>query len=238
MAAELADLRRRLHALETAPQSNMVILSDGNFILRTSSDPNVLVSMAVDQELNDAAFRVYDDLGSGTEVIYIGTTGDGAIGLLSVENVDRSQRVFLARSDQGLVRPILASTWQKTAQVPEDANGNATTTSGTYTELWVTLMNSSTHVNHQWWVDLGAGVTSAAFKLTALEAGFGSETTVHEQTGIVADGFIQQISVMPAGIAAGSLPGRFLEMKAYLRVSGGAGTVGLSPYRPVIPWQG
>ena len=237
MAAELADLRRRLHALETAPQTNRALLVDGQFGIRTSVDPNVLVSMDIDGEANDAAFRVYDVTGSNTQVIYIGTTGDGVAGIMDVMNDDRTQRVLLARSDQGMVRPRPVSHWQKSAGIAEDAFGFVTTTSGTYAELFVTYLNASTHVNHQWVWDIGGGVTSAAFKLTAHEVGGGPETTVYEETGITVDGGTSQNTALPAGIATGDLPGRFLEMKAYLRVSGGAGTVGLAPHRPAYSSQ-
>lgn len=237
-AAELAELRRRLHALETAPQSNRSMLTNGSFAIRTGVDPNVLVSMDVDGEADDAAFRVFDSSGSAVQVIYIGTTGDGIAGYAEILNDDRSTAVFVARSDQGIVRPVLMSPWQKSSQVPEDANGNATTTSGTYTDLFVSYLNASTHVNHQWWIDLGGGVTSVAFKLTAVEVGGSPETTVYEQTGITADGFITQSTALPAGIATGDLPGRFLELKAYLRITGGAGTAGLAPHRPAYSSQG
>lgn len=235
MLAEIRDLQRRIKDLETAPQSNRVSLLDGQFRFRTASNENVQALMATDVEGNDIGFWSFvDDSGVSTVRTYLGTGSNGLDGTLAISNRDNVSMMQVL-SSLGVVRPVVAAPWQKSAGVPVDANGYVTTTSGSYVELFVTYLNATTHVNHQWTWDVGGGVTSAAFKVTAIEVGGSPETTVYEQTGITVDGGTSQNTALPSGIAVGALPGRFLEMKAYMRVTGGAGTVGLTPFRPAYP---
>jgi len=244
MAAEFADLRRRLHALETAPQSNVATLENGNFTIRTSTDPNVLASISVDDANNDAAFRVYD--ASGTVVIYSGTINDGDDGYLAVENGDRSESVLEVRSDLGMVRPVIPVVWQMSYATLKDSIGHPyTDLNGTYEELWNGWVNCSTHLFYEFGVNLQGGVTEAAFKITAQDY-FGiygalGEKTIHEQTGITVDTTISRNDPIPTTtVAGGVVAGKFLLLRVYAKVALDAGSPVLSvaPWIPAIPTQG
>ena len=241
MAAELADLRRRLHALETAPQSNIVSLLDGQFRFRTSLNENVQAFMSVDSEGDDIGFWSYvDDGGTAAERAYLGTATDGLDARLVIYNRD-GRRVLDAISAAGLQRPVVPVPWVKNPAAPVDATtGSARTSSASYDTLYRSYLNCSTHVYHRWAIDLQAGVTAVAFKLTGQDTfNGGVETTIYEQTGITADGNIEQNTALPVLAADGlSIVGEVIEVRAYLRITGGAGNATLAPIWPTIPTQG
>lgn len=239
MASELGDLRRRLHALETAPQSNIVSLLDGQFLFRTASDENVQALMGTDGEGDDIGFWAFvEHAGAAAVRCYVGTGSDGLDGLISARNRD-GRLIFYALSATGLERPVVPCPWVKNPAVPADSRGNASTASGSYDTLWRSYLNCSTHVYHRWAIDLQAGVTAVAFKLTGQDTfNGGVETTIYEQTGITADGNIEQSTALPALAADGlSVVGELIELRAYLRITGGAGNATLAPIWPAIPRQ-
>jgi len=237
LAAELADLRRRLHALETAPQSNIVSVTDGQFQFRTASSPNVQAVMGTDAEGNDIGFWAsVDDGGVPAIRAYVGTGSDGLDGLVSVRNRDH-RHVLYALSQYGLVRPVVIVPWVKNPTIPVDVNGSPITASGTYVAMWRSYLNCSTHVYHRWLIDLQAGVTSVAFKLTGTDWFHGGvETTIYEQTGITGDLGIDRSDPMPA-LAADGLDqvGELIEVRGYLRITGCAGNAALATTFPAIP---
>lgn len=234
LAARLAELERRLLALETAPQSNRINLLDGNLRFRLSTDENVSALMGTDGEGNDIGFWTVDS--EGQVRAYVGTGTDGADGLISLRNND-GRSILYALSSTGLVRPRVPVPWTKNPGVPVDANGRATTTSGTYDTLYRSYLNCAPKIYHRWSVTVGGGVTSCAFKLTGQDLfNGGTETTIYEETGITASKNIDRSDSIPALAANGlDIIGELIVVTAYLRVTGGAGTIALAPIAPAIP---
>lgn len=239
MAAELADLRRRLHALETAPQSNTVSLLDGTFRFRTASNENVQVLTGIDAEGDDIGFWSFVDNGGDPAVrAFLGTGSDGLDGNIAIWNRD-GRLILYALSATGMFRPVVPCSWVKNPAVSVDSLGNPRTASASYDTMWRSHLNCSTHVNHSWAIDLQAGVTAVAFKLTGQDSFHsGVETTIYEQTGIVADTTFIRSDTIPALAADGlSIIGEFIELRAYLRITGGAGFATLAPLWPAFPAQ-
>jgi len=241
MAAELADLKRRLHALETAPQSNIVSLLDGQFRFRTVSNENVQTLMGTDIEGDDIGFWTFvDDGGDLAMRAYLGTGSNGLDGHLAINNRD-GRGIIYALSVTGLQRPVIPCPWVKNPPTAIDTTtGSARTASASYDTMYRTYLNCQTHVYHRWSIDLQAGVTSVAFKLTGQDTfNGGIETTIYEQTGITADGNIEQNTALPALAADGlSIVGEVIELRAYLRITGGAGNATLAPLWPAIHTAG
>jgi hypothetical protein len=155
-----------------------------------------------------------------------------------VNNPDDTVEV-LRILDGVMIGPLASCAWQSFHDHTVDTLGRPIITSGTYEKVWrAVLPITSGKIDSAIFVDLGAGVTSAAVRIRASRFG-GSEITVNEQTGITGDGFatgspwtIPDTLVDPPASPIGSLA--IIDIEG--RVTGGAGNLAVAAVRPVVNW--
>lgn len=242
----IVDIRRRLHALETAPRAPFTSITGGaTRWLTESGDPNPQLYAGDLLGVGDIGMWVID--ADGNSSVFVGTSGGAALVFID------GAGVLLARSEDGqadvlsvdrgrLLNPSLTTAWQKNCQFPDDGNGRAATTSVTYPiSMWNAFVTVgrpkiSTSID----IFVGAGVTSAQWKLTAqaIDGVFGytiaPEVTIFEATTAVSTSETNTWTVPTTLFNPPRNPSGILtRFGVTVRVAGGAGTVGIGPIWPV-----
>lgn len=235
----IADLQRRLAALETAPRSNFTTVRGGQTVWRSGETGGAYVAISGDMEGDDTGLYLVDSTDETRG--YIGTLASGAVLGLYLDNPDKSHRAFTWLSDRGLIGPYGTGPWTKNPSQTIDALGNTTTTSGTFEVGWRTLLYvTSTTFEIEYFVDLGAA--------TAAEVTLVADVYVDDRSAAVPAAaqtiLTRTISSTNPYSDAGTLPdtlwtpngspvGSLLRLEFKARVSGGAGTVSWAPIVPM-----
>lgn len=258
LAAELADLKRQIRELQTAPRATKTSVSGGytrwlptNGAEYPKAYAGALgedhVGFFVDQTDGDDGSLIAADLFMGiADGENFDTVVDNVPALL-VANPDH-QLYAQAIIDGAITTPLSVCAWTPNTNLGVDALARRVTTSGAYTEMARAILPLhtnivSTGIN----VVLGSGVTSMDVRITirGIEAihsvGFSptpavTAVTLVEETGITANGAIADEWTVPDTLIApnGSPVGLLCELILQARVSGGSGNAVASPYAPVF----
>lgn len=237
----LADLSRRIRALETAPRAPHTSVQGGStrWFPENGEPPQLFIGDLVGT--GDIGVWVID--ADGNRSVFLGTTTGQAIvfvneaGELEVRNPDGIGRALWI--EEGITKsPLVSAAWQHSTNTSTmDTQGRAEISSGTYTRAWSAYLPVQTGmIRSSIVVQLGAGVTSvdARIRATLVEGGAsGGVQTVHEETGITGAGVflsglpwtIPDAVRSPASDPIGTLV--LLEVEA--RVTGGAGNALVGP---------
>lgn len=232
LSDELADMRRRLAALETAPRANMTSVRNGYtrwFVGDTAEFPRVHIG--VDDEGNDIGFWV---TGGTSGQGYYGTTAEGAgvvlslfsedstFGVLNLENggvradasldeVNFRVSPRLANGDlisiisNEMYAPLIATAWQRDPFNVVDGLGNPVTASGSHTVLHRTwLPITADTVSTQLYIGVGGGVTSAEVRIRGRIANSSDAyQVVATYSGLTVSGFLSSpIWAVPTAISS------------------------------------
>jgi hypothetical protein len=238
IAEQLADIQRRIAALESAPRSNFTTIRGGNTSWKAGISDPAAVAISADITGADVAIYLSDNAENRG---YLGTIATGTAVAVYLDNPDKSHRVFSYVSTSGLLGPYGTGPWTKNPSQTINSLGNPTTTSGTSQVGWRTLLYvTSADFELQYYVDLG-GATSAEISVTAdaYVADRTSGTPNSSQTL-----FTRTVSSTGAYTNAGSIPntlwtpaanpvGSLLRLEFKARVSGGAGTISWAPTLPI-----
>ncbi len=235
----IADLERRLRALETAPRASYTTIRDGTTVWRgdTASHQGIAISSDLGDP-TDAAMYVYT--ADGQNRIYVGT--NIGVAVIYVDNPDKSGRVLTIDSVYGMLGPYGVAPWQKNPGQSIDSLGRATTTSGSFQVGWRSLCYvTSAQFGLEYAVDLG-GASSAEVSVTAKvyhddRAGTpnGTRQTVFGRTVSATGSFVDTASI-PSSIwvPSASPVGSMIDLEFSARVASGAGTVA---WAPILPGQ-
>lgn len=234
----IADLQRRLAALETAPRSNFTTVRGGQTVWRSGETGGAYVAISGDMDGDDTGIYLSAD---GAVRGYMGTLAGGDVIGVYLDNPDKSHRAFTYVSDRGLVGPYGIGAWSKNPSQAINSLGNTTTASGSLEVGWRTLLYVTSETYEiEYFVDLG-GATSAEVSLTA-------EVYVDDRTAAtpaaVQTVFTRTISATNPYSDTGTLPntlwtpngspvGSLLKLELKARVSGGAGTISWAPIVPM-----
>lgn len=236
MADLLADLQRRVRALETAPRASNTSVNGGytRWLARETPERKVYIGGGV---AGDDVGLVLDD-GTATPAWYLGTAAGGPV--FYVTNADGTDRVMMIYSG-GIFKPYALGAWTKNPTQTQDSLGATTTTSSSFEVGWRTLANAQTaSLVTEFYCALGGGVTQAQVRVTATvevddraSSASGGEQTVFTQT-ITGSGNVTVTAAIPSTIwtPAESPTGALVRLALKARVSGGAGTV---MFAPVVP---
>ena len=208
----LADIDRRLRALETAPVANHMSVLDGSF------------------QVLDAALNT---------IVFLGKFGSSYGMMVSPPpDTDGLQRpVFRVNTTSGvawpwLPIPVMASpVGGGTMQV---GFASLVTNSGTMTELYRgDFASTAGQVQYDLSLVLGGGVTSADWQLTCAEVGGGTPTVIASASAVtVGTQYAATVAIPSACLipTTGVDPrGRSLTLRLSARVAGGAGFVTIAP---------
>lgn len=239
LADVIADLRRRVRALETAPRAGLTSIRHGN--TRWYAGDDAEASILVGSSGDDA---VVEGVTSDGEVrAYFGTIGGASDVVLYLDNPDKSGRAFTWSANLGLVGPYCGAAWCRNPSQAMDSYGRSTTTSGSYEVMWRTTAYCSADEINVAYHAVRGGATSIQVKLTAevyLSAGHTAvadgEQTVFERT--ISDDSIsyENTETVPTSIwdPASSPIGTLIRYTLYGRVASGAGTMELAPIQPLV----
>lgn len=231
----LADMERRLAALETAPRASYTTVRGGSTIWRRDAvDPN---RIEITSNGDDVALFCYDDLGLNR--LYLGTiAGDPT---MRFDNADKSGTVLQIEKDRGMVRPYGVGGWERWSGQTMDAYGRSTTSSGTFALGWVGIVSANTATVYvSTAVALDAGVTRAEIRVRASVAvsDRGGHVPSAAQTVLTrtvsASGTYSDSIALPDGLwtPAASAAGSLVRLDLEARVTLGAGTVYWAPFHP------
>lgn len=247
LADELADMRRRIAALETAPRATMTSVRGGYTRWQVDTEPPPeypkLYIGAAGSNDGDVALVLRSSEPAGPEV-YVGTVNDAAgvsveldRAKVSAWNDDSDAASPVLHVDGGqLWAPRLVSFWQKDPQLAVDANGRPITNSTSYVTMlscWFPCVTRSLITNV--WAQPGAGVTSMAVRLRG-RVGANPMVTIDEETGITSATFVQFVAAIPESVGGGtsSPVGSLLDLIVEARVTGGTGNVNVAGGNGVI----
>lgn len=233
----LADLQRRIRALETAPRASYTTVRSGVTAWRGAiADHAGLILFGLGDY--DAGVNVYtqDDLNR----LYVGTIADGTVATVRLDNPDKSDLAFRWDSNLGIVGPWGTGPWVKNPTQPINSTGMAQTTSGTAEVGYRTLLNvTSVGSTLDYYVSLG-GATSAEVALTAVVRASNrggvpaAAQTVWTRT-ITSNNLYTNAANIPSTIwtPAANPVGTMVLLELTCRVASGAGTVAWGPTLPI-----
>lgn len=229
----LAETERRLHALETAPRANRTSVRGGftRWMLEGEVE-NPKLFIGGDDGGEDVSLRLNDEDGGPAE-IFLGTAaGRGAFYILNDDGTVPVFQVF----DGKMLSPLLSCAWQSDHAHTIDTFGRPVITGGSYERVWASYLAITTgQIFSNIFVNLGAGVTSAAVRIQATSPGEATQT-VFEQTGITVSGFLAGAPwTVPDSIVspAASPVGQVVVLQLEGKVTGGAGDLAVAPVEPV-----
>lgn len=232
----LADLQRRIRALETAPRASETSVRGGytRWLARDTPERKLYIGGGT---AGDDIGLFLDD-GTSTPAWYLGTAAGSPV--FYVTNADGTDRIMVV-SAGGLLKPYALGGWTKNPTQTQDSLGATTTTSSSFEIGWRTLANAQTaSLITEFYCALGGGVTQAEVRVTATvdvddrsTSASNGEQTVFTQT-ITGPGNMTVTASVPSTIwtPAESPTGAFVRLALKARVSGGAGTV---TFAPVVP---
>ena len=233
----LADLQRRIRALETAPRASYTTVRSGVTAWRGAiADHAAFVVYGAGDYQAAAMVYTQDDQSR----IYIGTNVDGSVALVRLDNPDKSDTAFRWDSDLGIVGPWGVGAWVKNPTQPINSTGMAQTTSGTAEVGYRTLLNvTSVGSSLDYYVSLG-GATSAEVALTAVVRASNrggvpaAAQTVWTRT-ITSNNLYNNTANIPSTIwtPAANPIGTLVTLELTCRVASGAGTVAWGPTLPI-----
>jgi hypothetical protein len=243
MADRIAELERRLRALETAPRASHTSIRNGSTRWLSTADgdlPNVRIGSTEDTG-GDPAFEVTNEDGPFSD-IYIGTSAGR--GRADFYNPDKTGIVL--RYDDGRLRaPQPSCAWQRYIGAAMDAVGASTTTSGTYVDLWYAVLGvGGDQIDGTIDVIPDGGTTGACRVMAQAVGGISisgkvpSATTqqVVEQTGITVSTVMAGPWTIPDTIwnPASDVAGTVVMLTIQALRSAGAGLVHVAPRFPVF----
>lgn len=234
----LADLQRRIRALETAPRASHTTMRAGAIAYRGLTAEHAAIVINGSFTGVDSAMRINteDDVNRA----YFGTLSSGDHAVLLLDNPDKSGTVFNWSSSIGLNGPYGIGPWAKNPTQPIDALGITVTSSGSFEVGYRTLIYCTTPtVSVDYFVQL-AGPTSAEVRLTAAvqhdDRGShspASSQAVFTRTVTSTSTYLDEAAI-PASIwsPAASPVGTIVKLELTCRVAGGAGNVSWAPVLP------
>lgn len=236
----VADLTRRIAALETAPRAKYTTVRAGALAFRGLNAEQAAIQINGSATGLDSAFVIFTE--DGNIRCYFGTLNDGAIATVKLDNPDKSGNVMSWQSDRGILGPYFVGPWTKNPTQPIDSVGTAATTSTTAQVGYRTLLFVSSDVAViQYWVQLGAGVSAAQVQTLCTvyyddRAGYAPSASSAIATRNVTSSNVYTDEVtIPTSIwtPAASPVGSLVQLELTARVTGGAGQVSWGPVLPV-----
>lgn len=205
LAAELADMRRRLEALETGQRATKTSIRNG-------------------------LLRILDT--DGSAVVEVGKRSDGLVGLFVYSS--SGLPMFAADNDGGVSTPVYPLSWLGNPAEPIDSNGRKTTTSATFSALWRTYkafaFGDQFGYNFNFSVPSG---TTGDWQLTAVEVGGSSPAVVASGTGLTNTvvNVAAIVTLPPSATISGTdaVLGRYFNFQLEMRRTAGAGVVAAMP---------
>ncbi len=234
LAAELADVRRRLRNLEAAPRANHMSIRAGFTRWTTDNDaehPAIAIGGAPDTA--DVALVQSD----AAAAIMFAFGVIGGVRLIRTVNPDGTTDI-LNLTDGKVTTPLIACAWQRDGYHAIDANGNPIVSASAYETTHRTLIPcTSGKMLLRYDILLGGGVTSCATRVLVQEYGSAvAAQTLYEQTGITAAANINTEATVPTSILSpvASPIGRLVTLYIQARVTGGAGNIIVVPIVPAV----
>ncbi len=231
LADELKELRRRLHILETSPQSQQTSITAGAFKVR--DETGALVASLGLQDDGEYGLTFFD--ASGNEVVRLGQLGAGAHGF-RIRDVLSGADIFAVNEDDGQTAPWPLFNWVQNPGVLIDANGRATTTSATYDAMYRSnSVSTNSDFVHGTFL-IVAGASTVSYKVTAMEVdettNIGPETDCIEVTGLtgtVTPTFDFAIPTAAMANPATGVRGKRVNLNFYVKRTAGATTISVAP---------
>lgn len=240
LADLLADLGRRVAALETAPRASYTVVRGGTTAWRPGLTGAGGVTISTDVQDDDAAMYLL----TGDEVVrgYIGTIEGGTVATWRFDNPDKSDTVLELSSSTGMNGPYGLGAWVKNPLQSIDSVGCTTTTSGSAQVGWRTLVHASTaQLVVEYFADPGAAtaieVTVQAQAVLRARPGYtaAAATVVATRSVTAANTYVDVIALPTSLWSPASSPiGSLLRLDLRGRVSSGAGAVRWAPVVPAV----
>ena len=235
LAAELADMKRRLHALETAPRATKTSVSGGytRWLPPEGEHPGIYIGGGGGTDVGISGYDVDGNqwLGAGA------FNGRGRFHVAGPIPSSSSQTIDVV--DGQFFAPLFATAWQTDTNVNIDTQGRPTVTSSTFTTLWRTVIPCTTKSLNSWVVVYPGVGQNAECRINAQVFGQTASVQLALETGITSTAAIIGPWVIPAGImddGTSSPIGHLMEVEIDLRRTSGANPVAVAPQWPVIAW--
>jgi len=237
----MAEVERRLRALETGQRATKTSLRGGQLLFKPKTEaaeyPFIQVGAG---EGDDAGIAMFDDLGQ--QFFGVGSfNGDGVFviykGLVSLSNPSGAASAW-SIMDGVTYGPLIPSAWVNDVGAGKDTLGRPTTTSASY----VTLLRSylpclSGGIKGRFSVAPGSGNTMS-WRIRAEVIGGTGPQTIVEQTGITVTTDVDSQWDIPDTLVTpnGTPIGHLLILTVDALRSAGSTAVALGAYTPVVNW--
>lgn len=235
----LAEIRSRLHALETAPRAVVTSLSGGSIIVY--DDAGLEVLQYGRNPINGSyGLVMFNDTGGATITVGDFSAGNRGFRVKSQLNAHPTANQDLFRiSEDGWEFPRM-----QIPLTPSPGGGGTyqtgvpqlVTNSGSYVELHRCDFDSvGATISYDLFRYVGAGVTTMDWRLRVYEVGGGTPQTLASQTGQGSSGQAAGSATIPTSciLSGTDVRGRNMTLRLEALVATGAGYTGIAPATPL-----
>lgn len=227
LVEEVIDLRRRVHALETAPRVGYTSARGAG--TRWYPESGNLPYLYIGDLAGDGEVGLWIVDGDGNYKLFIGTVNGDAAAIVYSPGGQAQLHV----DDGEMIAPRLPAAWVRGTNVTADASGRPTTTSATYVELWRSLVWCG-RASLNTYIDVYNAASTSSVKIVATEFGTAhADVTVVEQTGLTGTALVFGPWTVP-NIGGSSPMGRLLDVRIHARRTAGGDAIAVAPRIPVI----
>jgi hypothetical protein len=222
----LADLQRRLEALETGQRAKRTSVRGG--LLRVLDLDGNLVGEFGRRDDGQVGLYIYDD--TGAQVVALGEIGAGEYG---IDIASGGRSMLRADSTGGMSIPVFPLSWIGNPAEPVDGNGRKTTTSATFSALW--RSHRAFAFGDQFGYNFNfvcAGGTTGDWQITCVEIGGSSPVVIASGAGLTgSSNALGIVTIPPSATISGTdaVLGRNFNFQLEMRRTAGAGTVAAAP---------
>ncbi len=229
LATHLANLERRLAALETAPRAASTAIRGGSLRSRDATGAAVA---ELGRRNSDGLVGLFVYGNAGADAVIVGQITGSLYGISVL--ADTGQAMLTVDDAGGMSVPVWPISWLGSPWVGTDGNGRKTTTSATWSDLWRSYgcFGFGDQFGFNFTCSIPVG-TTVDMRITATEVGGSNTEVIWSQTGATSTTtqVIDVVTITAAATASGtdSVLGRYFNIAFQAQRTAGAGTPAFAP---------